>query len=438
MNMNMTQNIDVNKIYPHPHNPRKDLGDLSELAESIRTKGILQNLTLVPRDDDTFFSVIGHRRHAAAKIAGIAEVPCIVSNMSEKEQIATMLLENIQRSDLTIYEQAQGFQMMLDLGETVNGIAEQTGFSETTVRRRVKLLELDQDKFEKATKSGATLMDFAELEKIEDVDLRNEVLEQIGTPNFKWHLQKAIEKEENARNMVVLLEKVNAFATKIENNSGMRYIQMCYAKNHEDLETPEDAGTIEYFYTISEQWGYITLYSQYPEKTEETTHADGADSTREEQNKIKAALDEATRRAYKLRYDFALGISNTAAKKNMAVIIEFALKLILDDSYYNFDFTDFANIYEIEKDEEEDEELVFNDILDQVRKQPEKSLLITVYNCLDSERSSYYDWNNRHDSNEDLDTVYEFLEKLGYEPSDEEKQLRDGSHELFVADEEES
>lgn len=55
-----------------------------------------------------------------------------------------MLLENMQRSDLTVYEQAQGFQMMLDLGESISDISEKTGFSETTVRRRVKLLELDQ------------------------------------------------------------------------------------------------------------------------------------------------------------------------------------------------------------------------------------------------------------------------------------------------------
>ena len=168
----MTQNINVNKIHPHPHNPRRDLGDLIELAESIKAKGILQNLTLVPYIDATgalvegeYTSVIGHRRHAAAKLAGLAEVPCVISDMSEKEQIATMLLENIQRNDLTIYEQAQGFQMMLDLGETVNGIADQTGFSESTVRRRVKLLELDPDKFEASIERGATLMDYAELEK---------------------------------------------------------------------------------------------------------------------------------------------------------------------------------------------------------------------------------------------------------------------------------
>ena len=67
--------------------------------------------------EDLYRVVIGHRRLAAAKLAGLAEVPCAVVEMTEQEQIATMLLENMQRSDLTVYEQAQGFQMMLDLGE---------------------------------------------------------------------------------------------------------------------------------------------------------------------------------------------------------------------------------------------------------------------------------------------------------------------------------
>ena len=59
------------------------------------------------------------------------ELPCVVVEMSEREQLSTMLTENMQRSDLTVYEQAQGFQMMLDMGDTVEDIAEKSGFSAT-------------------------------------------------------------------------------------------------------------------------------------------------------------------------------------------------------------------------------------------------------------------------------------------------------------------
>ena len=151
----MIQYIEISKIYPHPDNPRKDLGDLTELAESIKANGILQNLTVIPYIGEVtgeilegkYRVIIGHRRLAAAKLAGLAEVPCMVSDMKLREQVATMLTENIQRSDLTIYEQAQGFQMMLNFGDSVNDISGRTGFSETTVRRRVKLLALDSEKF---------------------------------------------------------------------------------------------------------------------------------------------------------------------------------------------------------------------------------------------------------------------------------------------------
>lgn len=133
----MIQYISVHKISPHPDNPRKDLGDLSELAESIKAQGILQNLTVVPYIGEVtgepieglYRAVIGHRRLAAAKLAGLEEVPCVISNMKLHEQVATMLLENIQRSDLTIYEQAHGFQMMLDLGDTINDISRVCGIS---------------------------------------------------------------------------------------------------------------------------------------------------------------------------------------------------------------------------------------------------------------------------------------------------------------------
>ena len=142
--MKNIQMIDINKIHNHPDNPRKDVGDVSELAESIKQQGIMQNLTVVPfvsKFNPNFNGVghytviIGHRRLAAAIQAGLTEVPCAVVDMSEKEQIATMLAENMQRVDLTVNEEVQGIQMLLDLGDSVNDISRLTGFSESKVRQ---------------------------------------------------------------------------------------------------------------------------------------------------------------------------------------------------------------------------------------------------------------------------------------------------------------
>ena len=161
--MNHIVNISTDRLWPHPENPRKDLGDLTELAESVRKNGIMQNLTIVPleladpdaarqREGKNYTVLIGHRRLAAAKLAGIKELPCrIEEGMDKREQVSTMLEENMHRSDLTVYEQAQGFQMMMDLGETEASIAEKTGFSKRTIRRRLNIARLDQEELQRLT-----------------------------------------------------------------------------------------------------------------------------------------------------------------------------------------------------------------------------------------------------------------------------------------------
>ena len=113
--------ISRSQLHPHPDNPRKDLGDLEELRESIREHGVMQNLTVIPKPLpclDEYYILIGHRRFAASE-GILTELPCvIVENLSDREQIGIMLCENLQRADLTFIEQAHGFQMMMDLGDT--------------------------------------------------------------------------------------------------------------------------------------------------------------------------------------------------------------------------------------------------------------------------------------------------------------------------------
>lgn len=179
--------IALDHLHPHPDNPRKNLGDISELTESIRKNGIMQNLTVIPikEDDDPnkweYRILIGHRRAAAAKEAHLLTVPCnVVFDMDPREQVAIMLEENMQRSDLTVIEQAQGFQMMLDLGETEESIAEKTGFSRTTVRHRLQIAKLDPRAIRKHENKDhefqLSITDLIALERIKDMKTRNEIL----------------------------------------------------------------------------------------------------------------------------------------------------------------------------------------------------------------------------------------------------------------------
>lgn len=170
----MIQDIAIEQLDIHPQNVRKVYTDIDELAESIKARGVMQNLTVVPNPDkkDHYLVVIGNRRLTAARKAGLKTMPCSVVEMTEKEQISTMLLENMQRSDLSVSEQAQGFQLMLDLGETETTIAEKTGFSRSTVRHRLNLAKLDQETLTRREKNKdfqLTLTDLYELEKVQDI-----------------------------------------------------------------------------------------------------------------------------------------------------------------------------------------------------------------------------------------------------------------------------
>ena len=209
-------NIAIDRLFPHADNPRKDLGDLSELAASIKASGILQNLSVVqdePYNSNTDLTIIiVHGRYAAAKIAGLKELPCVVVEMFEREQLQTMLVENMQRSDLTVYEQAQGFQMMLNMGDSVAEIAEKSGFSQTTIRRRVKLLDLDRQKFQKAESRGATLNDYLELDKLDSPEDKNKALDAIGTANFNSVLKSLISEQEIRKKFAEWTEIADKFA----------------------------------------------------------------------------------------------------------------------------------------------------------------------------------------------------------------------------------
>lgn len=87
--------IAAERIRPHPENPRKDLGDLSELVESIKKNGVLQNLTVIPVEGEPgeYMTIIGHRRYAAGIKAGVTDFPCqIAEDLTLREQMSIMLL----------------------------------------------------------------------------------------------------------------------------------------------------------------------------------------------------------------------------------------------------------------------------------------------------------------------------------------------------------
>jgi ParB family chromosome partitioning protein len=105
--------ISVDEIEPNPHQPRQALGDLSELAASVREKGVLEPV-LVRRHDGRYQIIAGERRYRAACEAGLDEIPCIVREADDAEVMELALIENIQRKDLTAFEEADSLKALAD------------------------------------------------------------------------------------------------------------------------------------------------------------------------------------------------------------------------------------------------------------------------------------------------------------------------------------
>ena len=433
--------ISVDKLEPHPDNPRKDLGDLTELADSIKAKGVMQNLTVVPFKSRTnpkfngagrYTVIIGHRRLGAAKLAGLTELPCVITEMSEQEQIATMLLENMQRSDLTAYEQAQGFQMMIDFGDSVDGIAEKTGFSKSTVRRRLKMAELNQDTLKKVSERQLSLMDFDRLTEIEDITLRNKVLASMGTNNFESELTKALSAQkaeaQKTKWLNALAEKgikeipeSEVFATKYTGVGQYRF----------DTNDPVVRGGVDYYYAIAySNWVYIR-------KDRVITAEDEAAAA--EQERVNAerrerceALEAASTRAFECRKRFIKSVGTSAAKKCIKDIISYTVCHAWTPNIYgSFDCELYAEMMggvEIPAGPKN-----YGLVQYETENMPEYALLCYAYALWnDSASNSYYDYQQMHRENIKLNALYTLLKKLGYEMSDEEIALQDGTSELFV------
>lgn len=218
--------IALESIYPHPDNPRKDLGDLSELTDSIKKNGIMQNLTVMPGhyegdlwQKSGYTLLIGHRRAAAAREAKMTTVPCtVVQLINRKEQVAIMLEENMQRNDLTIREQAQGFQMMLDLGDTVEDVARKTGFSKQTIKHRIEIAKLDPDAIAAAEEGGyyqISISDYQKLEKLPTVEMRNEVLRDARDGRqLDYKIKMKLDAIKNAAKKETIAKKLEAIGIK--------------------------------------------------------------------------------------------------------------------------------------------------------------------------------------------------------------------------------
>lgn len=430
--------IAIEKLHPHPDNPRKVLGDIDELADSIKANGILQNLTVVPMNDDwtEFTVIIGHRRLAAAKQAGLTELPCAVVEMTEKEQLSTMLTENMQRSDLTVYEEAKGCQLLLDLGDTVAEIAEKTGFSESKIRRRVKLCELDEEAFKESQIRQPTLADYDRLNQIKDIETRNKLLESIGTNNFDNLLYSAVKKQETEEEK----EKIEKLClehgmTKVQHHdeipnnyeyTGTFAIKDLIGKDFAD-------GRKRYFYFA--YGSNIYIYAEAFKKQEKNDAEEEKRKLEEQRwDELAEQAEEIDERCEALRRGFMLDTNFNDSNKKQELVKFIVAQVAAGASRNVYRFSEVV--------ENQDTENIDSYINEHWDDNSGRMLMATAYALCQRtyEKLSFiyveYSRNTISRKNSpDLNKFYALLCKLGYVMSDEEIQLRDGTHPIFTTGE---
>lgn len=194
--------INTSLIDPHPDNPRKQIGDVTDLAASIKANGLLSPLSVVP-NGERYRVIAGHRRLMACKQAGTGAVPCFVLDLDPLQQLEAMVTENCQREQLTVLEEADAIQCMLDLGATTASVAHRLGRSSDYVRDRAKAASIKTEV--RATRDDFSQLTIGQLVAIARYDgrpdLQKRLAQAAGTSNFDYTLSR-IERDENDRQWI--------------------------------------------------------------------------------------------------------------------------------------------------------------------------------------------------------------------------------------------
>ncbi len=180
--INKVLEIPCEQIAPNPYQPRRDFAqdELLSLAASIKADGILQPLS-VRRSGDRFELIAGERRLRAAILAGLDTVPCIVSEVSDRNSALLSLVENIQRRDLGFFEEADAIARLIDFyGMTQEDAALRLGYAQSTLANKLRLRKLSAEERRLITENGLTERHARALLKLDDPEKRIEAITQIS------------------------------------------------------------------------------------------------------------------------------------------------------------------------------------------------------------------------------------------------------------------
>jgi ParB family chromosome partitioning protein len=235
--------IEIDRIEPNPDQPRTEIGDLTELSASIKEKGVLEPL-LVLGTGEGYMIIAGERRWRASKLAGLTEVPCIVVDTDEQGVAEIALIENLQRKDLNIWEEADGLKALAEkFGYTQDQIAQKISKSRTTVTELITVAGLPQGIRDRCRENNinakSTLLEIArQFDEAGMFDFVARITTGEATPS-RDNVRKAARPEKSpagrSENGVKPVAEPNTFHYKSEKSDFTVQIKF---REPDDLDTP--------------------------------------------------------------------------------------------------------------------------------------------------------------------------------------------------------
>ena len=230
---NNVQKINISQIVPNPLQPRKNFKneELKELSSSIKNQGLIQPIIVKPTEDNQFQIIAGERRWRACQLNGMHEVDCVIKDLDETSVLEAALIENIQREDLNVIEEANAYRGLINIKNINNeSLAKLIGKSSSHVSNILRLLELDK-KIQEMVINGELSMGHARaLIGVPDaINKANEIVEkklsvrqtEKITSEFKNNKKNKTEKDPNITDLEKELSDKIGLRTSIQfNESG--------------------------------------------------------------------------------------------------------------------------------------------------------------------------------------------------------------------------
>lgn len=244
--------IDLNQISPNPFQPRRHFDEqaLNELADSIRTNGVLQPV-IVKKVANGYLLVTGERRCRASKIAGFSTVPAIIRDYNNQYLAELALLENIQREDLTIVEEAEAYQNAIQsLNLTHLDLAQKIGKSRSYVSNALGILTLPQEVINEINQGNISMGHARSLSKLKDVTrikkIANMIIEEKLTVRDIESLVKKEQKKKEIKRKSIGIDLQNELTSFRDNfNQSIKLKEPVKITSNKIVITVQDLKEIE-------------------------------------------------------------------------------------------------------------------------------------------------------------------------------------------------